>query len=179
MAETYLNGRNFSLSPSVAEDRFEARAARTCGNTCVERVCEGGPSRECVHSEEMTTCHRSCMATMADPYRLNGHYFSFKTGGSPSDVVDRFEARTTPGEFEVTFYRSGPVGSTGRADSASAVPMESYTVELHTMRGTELRGVGSDITAEQQDNGDLDWSHGYTSRREHVPAVQEPSLPSV
>ena len=27
--------------------------------------------------------------------RLDGHYFSFRTGGNPGDVVDRFEARQT------------------------------------------------------------------------------------
>ena len=33
------------------------------------------------------------------------------------------------------YYRNGPVGSTSRVESASAVPMESYSIEGTTLRG--------------------------------------------
>ena len=64
---------------------------------------------------------------------LNGHYFSFATGGDPGHVIDRFEARASPtsnpqSEGLLTLYRNNPVGSTMRVDSASAHPMESYEI---------------------------------------------------
>ena len=74
---------------------------------------------------------------------LTGRYFSFATGGSPSDVVDRFEARIAGNR--VTYYRGG-------------TPHESY--EIH---GNQLRGP---VTATIKPNGDIEYSHGYTSRKE-------------
>jgi len=86
----------------------------------------------------------------------DGHYFSFKTGGSPADVVDRFIARFDGNT--VTYYRNGPVGSTAKVDAATAHPMESYSI-----KGNNLTGP---VTAKIQSNGDIVYSHGYTSRRE-------------
>ena len=57
---------------------------------------------------------------------LDGHYFSFRTGGNPNEVVDRFEARTSEMGARVTYYRNGPVGSKSAINSATANPMESY-----------------------------------------------------
>ena len=45
------------------------------------------------------------------------------------------------------YYRNGPAGSTSRVESASAVPMESYSIE-----GTTLRGP---VTASILPNGDI------------------------
>ena len=73
---------------------------------------------------------------------LSGTYYSFKTGGDSSAVVDRFEARQPGGT--VTFYRNGQAG-------------ESYGVSGYTLTGA--------VTAAVQDNGDIIWSHGYTSRK--------------
>jgi hypothetical protein len=86
---------------------------------------------------------------------LDGIYFSFKTGGNPTEVVDRYEARTR-GDL-LTHYRNGPVGSGARVDTTTATPMESYTI-----KGNKL--IGS-VQATVEDNGDIVWSHGYTSRK--------------
>jgi len=88
--------------------------------------------------------------------QLDGHYFSFKTGGDPRDVVDRFEARQVGDR--VTYYRNGPVGSKSRVNSASANPMESYHID-----GDSLHGP---VNATIKPNGDIEYSHGYTSRKE-------------
>ena len=88
---------------------------------------------------------------------LNGVYFSFRTGGSPSDVVDRFEARQSSDSL-VTFYRNTQVGQTTQIDTSSAHAMELYRID-----GTTLRGA---VTATVQPSGDIVWSHGYTSRKE-------------
>ncbi len=86
----------------------------------------------------------------------HGHYFSFRTGSDPGGVVDRFEARLAGNR--VTFYRNGRVGSTTHVHSATANPMESYEI-----RGQELHGpVRGTLSAD----GDILWSHGYTSRKE-------------
>lgn len=87
---------------------------------------------------------------------MDGHYFSFKTGGNPSHVVDRFESRQTGNK--VTFYRNGAVGSTHRVDSVTARPMESFTI-----CGAVLQGP---VSATIHGNRDILWSHGYTSRFE-------------
>lgn len=89
--------------------------------------------------------------------RLDGHYFSFRTGGNPSEVVDRFEARQK-GENRVTYYRNGQVGCKSRVNSATAHAMESYEI-----RGNQLHGP---VSATIQPNGDIQYSHGYTSRKE-------------
>lgn len=89
---------------------------------------------------------------------IKGHYFSFPRVGSPSQVVDRFEARS--GGTTVTFYRDGPVGCTAHVHSAIARPMESYYID-----GTTLRGPA---TGTVEPNGDISWSHGYISRKEDV-----------
>ena len=89
---------------------------------------------------------------------LNGHYFSFKTGGNPYEVVDRFEARQQGNR--VTYYRNGPVGSRDRVNSATANAMESYTIT-----GNKLSGpVGATI----KPNGDIEYTHGFTSRKEEA-----------
>ena len=98
----------------------------------------------------------SCGAARAS-VDLNGVYFSFRTGGSPSDVVDRFEARQSS-DSSVTFYRNTQVGQTTQIDTSSAHAMESYRID-----GTTLRGA---VTATVQPSGDIVWSHGYTSRKE-------------
>jgi len=87
---------------------------------------------------------------------LDGFYFSFKTGGDPADVVDRFEGRTDGYRF--TIYRNGPVGTTSRVDAATAQPAVTFQI-----RGNELLEV---VTATVESNGDIVWSHGYTSRKE-------------
>jgi hypothetical protein len=92
----------------------------------------------------------------ADGSRLDGHYFSFKTGGDPAQVVDRFEARTSGNR--VTYYRNGPVGSKSKVNSATANPMESYEI-----RGNQLIGP---VKATVDPQGDIVYSHGYTSRKE-------------
>ena len=88
---------------------------------------------------------------------INGVYFSFRTGGSPSDVVDRFEARQS-GDSLVTFYRNTQVGQTTLIETSSTHAMESYLIV-----GTTLVGA---VTATVQPSGDIVWSHGYTSRRD-------------
>ncbi len=87
---------------------------------------------------------------------LDGHYFSFKTGGNPNDIVDRFEARQNGNR--VTYYRNGPVGSKSRVNSATANPMESYSISGSTLHGP--------VTGTIKPNGDIEYSHGYTSRKE-------------
>ena len=87
---------------------------------------------------------------------LDGHYFSFKTGGNPNDIVDRFEARQDGNR--VTYYRNGPVGSKSRVNSATANPMESYSISGSTLHGP--------VTGTIKPNGDIEYSHGYTSRKE-------------
>lgn len=87
---------------------------------------------------------------------FDGHYFSFKTGGDPAHVVDRFEARIQ--NDMVTYYRNGPVGCTSRVDAATAHPMESYSIT-----GNKLHGP---VSATICKNGDIKYSHGYTSRKE-------------
>ena len=97
------------------------------------------------------------MAMITDQPQLPGHYFSFKTGGNPNEVVDRFEARAQDSN-RVTYYRNGPVGSKSRVNSATANPMESYSVS-----GNKLIGP---VTGTIKPNGDIEYSHGYTSRKE-------------
>ena len=87
---------------------------------------------------------------------LDGIYSSFKTGGSPNDVVDRCEARQVGNH--VTFYRNGAVGQTTPILSATATAGESYTVEGNTLSGA--------VTGTVNLNGDIVWSHGYTSRKQ-------------
>ena len=99
---------------------------------------------------------------------LNGHYFSFQTGGNPKDVVDRFEARVSGSR--ITYYRNGPVGSRGRVDSATAQPMESYEIN-----GNQLHGP---VSATVQPNGDIEYSHGYTSRKEAGGSLSVGATPS-
>jgi len=65
--------------------------------------------------------------------QLDGHYFSFRTGGDPNAVVDRFEARQTGNR--VTYYRNGHVGTTSKVKSSTASAMESYDI-----RGNKLHG---------------------------------------
>jgi len=89
---------------------------------------------------------------------IQGHYFSFPQAGSPSQVVDRFEVRSS--NTTLTFYRNGPVGSTNHVHSATARPMESYHFD-----GTTLRGP---VTATVDSKGDILWAHGYISRKEGV-----------
>ena len=87
---------------------------------------------------------------------LGGHYFTFRTGSDPGRVTDRFEARVAGNR--VTHYRNGRVGCTAPVQSASARPMESYEI-----RGQQLHGpVRGTLSAD----GDILWSHGYTSRKE-------------
>jgi hypothetical protein len=96
----------------------------------------------------------------ASEFNLDGFYFTFKTGTKPSDVVDRFEQRTSGDR--VFHYRNGPVGSTAHVTSASAKPMESY--EIH---GNRLIGEGKNpVQAYIDGNGDIVWSNGHTSRKE-------------
>uniref|UniRef100_A0A7S0JLX5 Uncharacterized protein n=1 Tax=Calcidiscus leptoporus TaxID=127549 RepID=A0A7S0JLX5_9EUKA len=103
-----------------------------------------------------------------EPAKLDGRYFSFKTGGNPDEVVDRFEARQQ-GDH-VTYYRNGPVGSKTVVDSATARPMESYKIN-----GVHLHGpVGATVKA----NGDIEYTHGYTSRREGVVVAGEAITPA-
>ena len=93
---------------------------------------------------------------------LDGHYFSFKTDGNPADVVDRFEARVDGNR--ITHYRSGPVGSRSRVDSASASPMETFAILGNELHGHMLSVFPLKGTV--QPNGDIIYSHGYTSRKE-------------
>ena len=67
--------------------------------------------------------------------RLDGHYFSFATGGNPNEVVDRFEARTSEWGSRVTYYRNDPVGSKTPVSSATANSMESYEIRGGTLYG--------------------------------------------
>ena len=95
---------------------------------------------------------------------ISGVYYSFATGGSPSSVVDRFEARQAGNH--VTFYRNGAVGQTTPIRAETATAGESYTVE-----GNTLSGLGFAVTGTVDSNGDIVWSHGYTSRKQSsVPA---------
>ena len=95
---------------------------------------------------------------------ISGVYYSFATGGSPSSVVDRFEARQAGNH--VTFYRNGAVGQTTPIRAETATAGESYTVEGNTLSGA--------VTGTVDSNGDIVWSHGYTSRKQSsVPAPMD------
>ena len=93
------------------------------------------------------------------PPRLDGHYFTFRTGGDPGQVVERFEARTCGNR--VTYYRNGPVGSRAKVNSATANSMESYEIRGNQLIGTTVRAVA---TVDPQ--GDILHSYGHTSRKE-------------
>jgi len=97
---------------------------------------------------------------------LDGFYFSFKT--NPTDVVDRFEARTY-GNF-VTHYRNGPVGTKGRIDPATAMPFESFDIHGQELIGPE----GHRGTVDR--NGDILWFNGYTSRKERTEITKKGEL---
>ena len=60
--------------------------------------------------------------------------------------------------LEDKYYRNGGVGTKTRVDSATAKLMESYEI-----RGSALHGP---VRATIKPNGDVEYSHGYTSRRE-------------
>merc|ERR1712127_324256 len=98
------------------------------------------------------TSRKQSSAASAATVVLDGIYSSFKTGGSPNDVVDRCEARQVGNH--VTFYRNGAVGQTTPILSATATAGESYTVEGNTLSGA--------VTGTVNLNGDIVWSHGYT-----------------
>ena len=63
---------------------------------------------------------------------LDGFFFTFRTGGNPRRIVDRFEARTMT-DGTVQFFRNGPIGSTSRINPATAQPMESYRLDGTTL----------------------------------------------
>ncbi len=87
---------------------------------------------------------------------LNGHYFSFATGGDPTKIVDRFEARQKG--TKVTYYRNGAPGQKDPINSATARPCESYFISGRKLNGPVIGTV--------QENGDITYMHGYTSRLE-------------
>jgi hypothetical protein len=84
---------------------------------------------------------------------IDGDYFSFKTGGDPAAVVDRF--RATRSGNTVTYSRSQ--GHPGPGAQPGFIACESYT-----MSGNALVGP---VSATVQPNGDIVYSHGYTSRK--------------
>lgn len=65
----------------------------------------------------------------------------------------------------MTYYRNGHVGSKTYVDSNTANAMESYSI-----KGDKLSGP---VSATIKPNGDIEYSHGYTSRKEEVPTVSE------
>ena len=144
-ASGYTFSRQLAISEGGTWDRPDgAGFYPTCGasyggNTCCTPV-----------SSSPTPAHPVQVA------QLDGLYYSFRTGGNPSDVVDRFEARQS-GET-VTFFRNTRVGQTSPIDTSSAHAFESYRIDGRTLRGS--------VTATVQFNGDIVWSHGYTSRKE-------------
>lgn len=75
---------------------------------------------------------------------LDGSYFSFKSGGSPDAVVDRFEAKTSNNGRRIDYYRNGNKA-------------EGYDINGNHMTGP--------VSADIQPNGDIVYSHGYTSRK--------------
>ena len=95
--------------------------------------------------------------TMEAVHKLDGHYFSFKTGGNPKDVVDRFYAKVAGDR--ITYYRNGGVGQKTPIHVESSHPCESYKMD-----GNKLSGP---VQATIQPNGDINYSHGYTSRKEN------------
>jgi hypothetical protein len=91
-----------------------------------------------------------------DPcHKLDGHYFSFKNGSDPKNVVDRFYAKVRGNT--ITYYRNGNVGQKTPINVDSCKPCESYRVEGKILHGP--------VRGEIQDNGDIKYSHGYTSRK--------------
>ena len=58
------------------------------------------------------------------------------------------------------YYRNGPVGSKSRVESASAIPMESYSIE-----GTTLRGV---VTGTVLQNGDIESPRAAVRSHTHI-----------
>ena len=72
-----------------------------CGKYCYEEECKGGDVEKCIATEAFKQCDMGCLkkkiphAFEKPANSLSGHYFSFRTGGNPGDVVDRFEARQT------------------------------------------------------------------------------------
>ena len=60
----------------------------------------------------------------------------------------------------MTYYRNGHVGCKAHVRSESAKPMESYEIIGNTLRGP--------VSAEIKPNGDIVYSHGYTSRKEVI-----------
>ena len=128
------------------------------GRLCIPAACPGGGAQvsfPMLRSPALLFLLASCGAA-----ELDGLYYSFRTGGNPSDVVDRFEARQS-GET-VTFFRNTRVGQTSPIDTSSAHAFESYRIDGRTLRGS--------VTATVQPSGDIVWSHGYTSRKEASPA---------
>ena len=75
---------------------------------------------------------------------LNGSYVSFRTDGNPDEVVDRFEARLSNNGRRIDYYRNGNKN-------------EGYDITGNTMTGP--------VSAAIQPNGDIVYSHGYTSRK--------------
>jgi len=103
----------------------------------------GKPFMAALHEEHSQLPERS----------INGEYFSFKTGGNPADVVDRFYAKRS-GDT-VTYYRNQAFP--GMAAKPGKIACEKYTIS-----GDELAGP---VKATIQRNGDIVYSHGYTSRK--------------
>ena len=77
-------------------------------------------------------------------HSLDGSYISFKTGGSPDAVVDRFEAKTSNNGRRIDYYRNGNKN-------------EGYDINGKHMTGP--------VSADIHPNGDIVYSHGYTSRK--------------
>ena len=93
---------------------------------------------------------------------LDGIYSSFKTGGSPNDVVDRalFKMRD---ETHVELYRNGEVGQTTPILADSVHLSQSFDFHDGVLSGCD----GCDgVTGTVQANGDIVWTHGYTSRKD-------------
>merc|ERR1719160_806504 len=108
------------------------------------------------------------MKQSAPTVKLDGHYFSFPASSGPTHVVDRYEVRQWGNT--VTYFRNGPVGCTDFVDSATAKPMESYTIAGRMLHGP--------VTATVLANGDISYSHGYISRKEGGTSGRQSKAPS-
>jgi hypothetical protein len=102
---------------------------------------------------------------LAEPdLKLDGFYLTFQTGGSPKNVVDRFEQRRSGNR--VIHYRNGPPGTVTFVDSATATPMESFEIRGQKLVARIPSPAHGTIEGTIQSNGDIQWSHGFTSRKE-------------
>ena len=97
----------------------------------------------------------------------DGIYVSFKTGESEDAVVDRALFKLVDASH-IALYRNGPVPQSAPLEPSTLHLSQRFDFDGHTLT---LSGV---VTGTLSPNGDIVWSHGYTSRYK---GPLTPSLP--